>query len=508
LTFGFFGARIKIYFSFIFMEKTTRKCRRCLQEISLNALTAVYKNKLRRYQCSQGCQWKRWSLSGEIVRVRQCPSTYIVTAAQNNTLVNRDFLASLRSFCKLHKAKLIVIPCRYRNPTPPQEADRENIWYDPAIVSDLIDERFYLPKIVVLADISINPTAVNPLSGMEALTGGRSAIVAHPQIAFKCVPTPKGQLPLLLTTTGAITMPNYSSSKAGKKGEFHHSFGVVVIQSDRDKFHLRNISAQKDGSFIDLGIKYNRGTTDKARTKALVMGDLHIGVTCPKTILGTKKLIKHLQPERIVLHDAFDGQTVNHHETSNPFAKYSHTFDSLTEELAENERVLKEYRSLCDELVLVNSNHNDFLYRWLQRIDWKTLNKETARFYLEAASAVTQDRDSDIYGKEMKRRGVDARFLELDESYLVEGVELGFHGHLGSNGSRPSDKQYARTGMKTIIGHRHSPGIEKGCYVVGTSTELVLGYVRGLSSWLNTHCLIYENGKRQLIHLIEGEYAF
>jgi len=40
--------------------------------------------------------------------------------------------------------------------------------------------------------------------------------------------------------------------------------------------------------------------------------------------------------------------------------------------------------------------------------------------------------------------------------------------------------------------------------MVGTSSIKNLEYVSGLSRWTHTHCIIYSNGKRQLINIVEG----
>jgi hypothetical protein len=98
------------------------------------------------------------------------------------------------------------------------------------------------------------------------------------------------------------------------------------------------------------------------------------------------------------------------------------------------------------------------------------------------------------------------RFLERDESYVVAGIELGMHGDKGPNGSRGSARNLARIGVKSVIGHTHSPQIFEGCYQVGTSTKLKLEYTSGPSSWLNTHCVVYASGKRSLINVIKGEW--
>jgi hypothetical protein len=88
----------------------------------------------------------------------------------------------------------------------------------------------------------------------------------------------------------------------------------------------------------------------------------------------------------------------------------------------------------------------------------------------------------------------------------VEGIECGLHGHYGANGGKGGLKSFARIGVKTITAHAHTPGIEEGAYRVGTSTKLTRGYTHGPSSWLQTHCLIYPNGKRTLINIIDGKW--
>ncbi|MGL6342582.1 MAG: Hint domain-containing protein [Waterburya sp.] len=379
---------------------------------------------------------------------------YLITAVQNATPINERFFDSLLLYSRLHQAELIAIPYLYRNPTSPYEHEEE--YFSPLIEPYLCRERKKLSSTIqILGDVSINPTASNPLSGLEPLANGLNTIVAHPQVALKYLATPVGELPLAIASTGSISQKNYSASKAGKKGEFHHSFGAVVLEIDGDTGHVRHLLASSDGSFIDLGIKYSNFGTEVIETRALVMGDLHIGSTCSKVTLATSKLVQQLRPKKIILHDCFDGETVNHHEDNNPFAKFKHRFNTLKEELDRNACVLKAYSKTCDDLVIVDSNHNDFLYRWLQRVDWKTLDTETAKIYLEACLQVTKDNKADVYAQEMRKRGVKARFLSIDESFVVEGVELGFHGHLGSNGSRGSDKQFAKLGRKTIVGHRH-----------------------------------------------------
>ena len=100
----------------------------------------------------------------------------------------------------------------------------------------------------------------------------------------------------------------------------------------------------------------------------------------------------------------------------------------------------------------------------------------------------------------------DVRFLRRDESCVIGDVEVSYHGDQGPNGARGSRRAFTRIGVKVTIGHSHSPGIEEGVYQVGVSAKLDMGYNRGPSSWLHTHCVTYANGKRTLINVIDGQW--
>jgi len=92
--------------------------------------------------------------------------------------------------------------------------------------------------------------------------------------------------------------------------------------------------------------------------------------------------------------------------------------------------------------------------------------------------------------------------LGRDEGYIVNGWELGYHGDMGSGGSRGSLQQYRNLSTKTITGHSHSPGRKDGSLAVGTSTILRMGYNKGASGWLHSHVLLHSDGKTQHINFI------
>jgi hypothetical protein len=457
---------------------------------------------------------------------------YVITAAQNATPVHRPFLEALHSYCEFAGAELIVVPIRYANPTSVwSQAAQSHDWWAEEVIPFLTQERAPLgDHMVLLGDIKTQPTASRPLDGFETISGPRSAIIAHPKLELMAIPTPSQRLPKLLTTTGAVTVRNYIDSKAGKKGEFHHTFGAAVVEvTPTGGFHLRQINAVKDGSFHEFGPDgvYQFSSLEKPRrmnAEALVMGDTHARHVCPqvdKATFGKGGMIDWLGVSQVVWHDLHDGETHNHHNEHNLLHNYVMHHSG-------NADVLKELRGtfafLADRTragvrnIVVDSNHPRWLGRWVNRIDprkdlqnvvtWaETLQMMAAASRYGAVGPSTPD-PFVLWAKRLLPKSVleQTKFLNADESYVIKGIEVGLHGDKGANGAKGSLSTFAKIGVKSITGDAHSPGIQDGAYRVGTSTPLVLSYTGGPSSWLNTHCVIYSNGKRSLINVIDGNW--
>lgn len=459
---------------------------------------------------------------------------FVITSAQNATPLHDAFWASLRQYCEFRDAELMVIPIRYKNATSRWTESQANAeWW---LESPLMEERplqKYLwnvrkelnKNISVLGDIKVQPTAVSPLTGFEGLTHGESAILGHTKLQLKVIATPQGKYPKILTTTGACTVKNYTDTRAGKLGEFHHTLGAAVVEVDGPRFHLRQINASKDGSFYDLDYLYDgskRKPVQYSGVPAIVMGDTHVEGIDPVVERATfGDIIPFFRPKKLFWHDLEDGGSVNHWAAKNPFvtgARYFSEQGSAAEEFYDALAFVKE-RTPADTLsYIVASNHNDWLHRWILDRDWKMLSPKDRGFYLKVASKLyeqTKTLNGDqaeqlnafiMLAKEHFQADANIKVLDYEQSELVEGVECGMHGHYGPNGSRGSARSMRRIGVKSIIGHSHTPAIEEGCYQVGTSTKLTRGYTHGPSSWLNTHAIIYPNGKRTLINIIDGKW--
>ena len=447
---------------------------------------------------------------------------FVITAAQNATPIHDGFFASLMNYCDFNEAELVVIPLRYKNATSRWSASQENaeIW-DTALTPYLYNQRKKLNEnLVLVADVKTQPTAALPLSRFDSITAGESGIIGHTKIQMKTIAVPAGRYPKLLTTTGACTVKNYTDTKAGKVGEFHHTLAAVIVEIIGKKFFIRHVNATSDGSFIDIDREYTpNGVATSEPALALVLGDTHRATMCKrveKATFAPGGMVDKLNPQHLIFHDLHDGASTNHHTRKDPFAQVAKRVQNLHLVQEEIEDDVKWLAKVCKgrKGVIVPSNHDDFLARWLREQDWR-FDPDNSEFYLETAlELVRQIKDGNVvphpfpYWVDRLKGNAPVTCLQRDESFVLGGVELSMHGDQGPNGSRGSRSNLRRIGVKTIVGHSHSPGIEEGCYQAGTSTPLRVDYNAGPSSWLNAHVILYANGKRALLPIIDGQWCF
>jgi hypothetical protein len=313
----------------------------------------------------------------------------------------------------------------------------------------------------------------------------------------------------LLLTTGSISVENYTDTKVGKKGEFHHTYGFVIVELDGDDFHVRQVTADDDGTFYDLEYCVFGGIVAKHNEPTvIVFGDLHLGETNEEVLKVSFDMADKLRCTQIILHDVFNGHSISHHERNQPFQLLKREEDgsgSLLDELDEMANFFDEYSKY--NFGVIRSNHDEFLDRWLSDVDWRKASNKMAYIQL-AAMMVNSDNNKGVIPLYLESVGVTNAFcLGIDDSLRVMDWELGVHGHIGANGSRGSAIQYAQMNTKTVTGHTHSPIRLDGHLSVGTLTHLRVGYNKGLSSWLNSNVVIYPNGKAQHVHIINNKYT-
>lgn len=461
---------------------------------------------------------------------------YLVTYAQNATPVNSLFLKSMLRFCESERAELLVIPGRYKNPTSVHTTkDKGQEWWAPELAPYLLGKmgtkldakgqkvpafkpgrKKLCENLVVLGDVSVQPTATNPLSRFEVHAGASSVIVGHPKRALQAVAT-SNRAARAMWSTGACTKPNYTDSRAGKTGQAHHVIGAVVVEVDvkANRFWARHVSADwRTGVFTDLGTTYTpTGSQPAQRALTLTLGDYHAGREDAAVLKATQRLCDVVRPKAVVLHDVLDFHTRSHHARGRR-DRYD-AKDALVElEVEHAVDSLDFVASWGDHAVVVTrSNHDEHLERWLEEHD--DLDDPTnAPYYHDLWSRVYSHRHRigefpDCFAMESRRLKVNrrVRFLRRNESFLVKGVEHGLHGDKGLNGARGSDRSLAGLGVKVTKGHSHSPAIFGPVYSVGVTGSLDMGYNHIPSTWMHAHVVLHADGKRQLVIIIDGRYG-
>ena len=475
---------------------------------------------------------------------------FIITWAQNNTPIHEKFLNNIEKYADHINASIHIIAGRYKNPTSVFTDSKKDVWHE-RVVKYLDAARHDVHEYLsIMSDVKIQPTAVNPMTGLQGMSGINSCVFGSPKAQFTTIPVLEGCKPKAMVTTGACTVSNYTDSKSGKKGEFHHTLGFVVVEiKDEETFFMRQVTALEDGSFSDLyhnvsfvgkeePIVFDTKTDEINWSKsnfgadpvslsgksvvskikeidACVLGDIHYGHEDKEVMDSTFKMLDCIVPKHIILHDVFDGNSISHHQMKDPFVQYRKEVlgtNNLKKEVDYMISELSKFKKF-ENVVIVRSNHDDFIDRWLKNTDWKKQPSYiNSPEYMKYSQILLEQ-----YASEGEVKGVIPALINEEypeyitlgrsESYKVNGWELGQHGDVGSGGSRGSLQQFRKLNTKIIVGHYHSPGRLDGALAVGTSSGLRVGYNLGPSGWLQSHVIIHKDGKAQHINFIDGEYT-
>jgi hypothetical protein len=486
--------------------------------------------------------WQRGKI-GEIKR-------YIITSAQNNTNLHTQLWENLEAFAEYHNAEILVGRYTYQKSGLNSGGDKadfmsgakretlygaDTIAWAPEIADYITDERVQLaPGLVWCGEWQRSPTTKRPLTGFETYTGRNSGIFPHSKFEMNSVASAKNEPAKFNYTTGTVTMRNYIVKGAGLQATFHHGYGALLVEvDDTGAWWVRQLNAESDGTFYDLDLQVKDGkVTGGHRPAGITFGDLHEEELDPVVDEVNDHLLGWLGPYNAFYHDLLSFVSRNHHESKDPFAKYQRHVNGQGDVRREVRNavsylVRKAERFEDTHHVVVDSNHDRALERWLRESDWREdpLNME---FFMEAAlakiKAMKYDRSFHMlryWFETMSMQFSDdipeefsplenVQFLDEDDSYVIcedanGGIECAMHGHLGVNGARGSAASFAKMGRKANVGHSHSAGILDGIYTSGTSSVLNLSYARGPGSWSQTHTLTYPNGKRALLTIWHGK---
>jgi hypothetical protein len=444
---------------------------------------------------------------------------FVITTAVTGCYADESLLKSIQHYCQKNDAAHLVLIAS--DPAHNRDFAKDHGSVARSIVesgAQLVVQDTALNTNLYLSTIKLSAKHIDPITGLGRI-GQRngSFIYASPKQRLKPVAVSNEGLPHFMMTTGAITISDYStenymSERTAYIADNDHIMGGLIVEIvDEDRYHFRQFQSDADGSFIDFGVQYNAdGTTEVQAPVAFVLGDWHSGETDATAARAWIQIANDLKVENVVLHDAFDGLSINHHEMDNIILRAQRSEQGqldLKSELAGLANDINMWTSIVPKVTIVKSNHDEFLELYLRK-GWYVQDPQNHRIALHLSLAMLDNLDPLRYGVE--NLGLENKdrvtWLARDEDFRIARIQLGAHGDKGANGSRGSLRAMEGAYGNSVSGHSHSPEILRGAWQVGTSSKLKLSYNKGPSSWLHTSCLVYGNGSRQLINVIEGQY--
>jgi hypothetical protein len=472
----------------------------------------------------------------ENLQVRSLPEPgnvkrYILSSAQNNTKVHKQVLENLQALGSYYNAEIMISKFTYNKAAygqksvkpgmHPTKEDLASLWFDPDIEfycqPDGNQKNVQLaPDLVWVSQANIIPTAERPLSGFESYTGTSSGIFPHVKIALQSLPSSIRNQPKLNYTTGTVTLRNYVQKKAGLKAEHHHCYGAALVEVCADgSWFVRQLNADRNGKIYDLDVCAHEGRiTEGNRVGIFTPGDIHVAnlnEDVADALWGKEGLLDILQPHEQHMHDIYDMRAQNHHDRGSFHKRYirrHNAQEDICDELDATSLFLEKASRQDTKNVIIRSNHDDALERWMDNVDPRT-DLINAKFWCQATLAWMQAKDEEDNGfiaLEWALRKADEAellnntvFLARDESYIAYDIECGNHGDDGINGSRGTIMGFHKMGRKQNLGHFHQAAIVDGCYFTGKCCEP--DYERGPSNHSFSHIITYENGKRAIISM-------
>lgn len=489
------------------------RCSKCNSEnIKNNGIRYYGVNKVTKYSCNE-CDNSFTVPYKDIDKIDNSKQNLVVTSAISGVGIHDWFLECLLNYCKVNNAKLVVLPVSNGKPFDkssfPDEI-QEYMLFDNASFND----------VVLMGAIKLNANLESPLHGIAPFSKGKNIVLGHPQVQLRTLPRKSEKYPAIITTTGTVSLQKYGDNKTALKANFNHSFSALFIDKKRTGM-IRHLNYDGVG-FYDLDSYYFDYKVKKVdRIEAIVTGDEHVMFydnSVLEATYGKNGIVNKLNPKYIIRHDVLDCYSISHHHKNNTFTRYAKhigNINSIEDELKKTLEFITNTTPKDAKSVIISSNHNNHLLRWLNEVDIKN-DMVNIKIYHQLMflmlSSVKLENGIPSYADPFTLWASDkcdpkkVEFLSSSDTLQIKDIDVNIHGDLGTNGTRGSIVQYRDLPSKSIIGHSHAPGIEKGAYQVGTSTKLRLDYNSGLSNWHHCHCLIYPNGKRQLIFILDGEW--
>jgi hypothetical protein len=463
---------------------------------------------------------------------------YILTCMQNYTHLHPCW-PDLLALAEHYDAELLISTIKYNKDAQGQRAQakwesreqEQAAMYPEETLDYICDERVDLaPNLTWCGELNIMPTAEDPLSGLNSYTHRKSTIVPHPKLAMHSVASMPGEGVKLLYTTGCITQRNYIKRKVGFKAEHYHNYGGLIVEVNHEgHWWVRQLTFGPDGAIHDLNLRVKKGAITEGRyVEDICWGDVHAGKSDPVVAdisWGKRKdsMLETLKPRSQHVHDLLDFGARSHHTRKDPhevFRSFVTGGWELTQELKLTANCLwgDIARPWCNTVV-VDSNHDRHLIRWLKEMDWRE-DPANAVMLLKLNLFVLENIRDDKPFKLVEhalRLGLTTqvphavRFLAEDESDVIlpnidGGIEGGLHGDRGANGSKGTINGIGNLDRKVNGADKHVAAIRNHAFFAGTAAKLDMGFNKGLSSWTQAHTITYVNGTRAIYSIWKGDW--
>jgi hypothetical protein len=465
--------------------------------------------------------------------------SFILSSAQNGTEIDEQFFTNLEAYAAALDAEIIISGYTY-NKSLFEDHSKAVADFHERVKPYLSNRQVDIGgKLLFCAEMNTQPTATDPLSGFEAYTRSKWGVFPHPRVSLKSIATMFGSPPKIIQTTGSVTKRNYVQKKSGLKAEFHHVIAALLVEIDADgDIFTRHLIAEKDGSFQDLTTRVENGKVKEGfRVEAITWGDVHTSMLDKKVALGAwgideaeftqeteNCMLEDLAPKYQFFHDVLDFRPRNHHNMDDPhhmFEMFCASKESVADEVADVAEFLQATsRDWCRSIV-VDSNHDRALKKWLKRADYRR-DPVNAEFFLRAQAEVyasIRQKRQNFHLLEWAVRAsreldpdADVTFLTNTDSFVIckhagGGIECAIHGDQGANGAKGSVTSFTKMGPKANTADKHGAEIHEGIYQAGHSCKRDMVYNRGgLTSWNHSHIVTLPSGKRQMITMQGSKY--
>lgn len=464
---------------------------------------------------------------------------FILTCAQNNTPVHAPTWRNILALAEHYSAEVWVATINYNvgaygsMAVKRGKAKKDRVLdYADEVKPYLKDEFVELaPGLIWCGALNLSITHSRPLSPWASYTGRKSGVFPHPKLELESVATAADRPVKLNYTTGAVTIRRYIEKGAGQQSSAWHSLGGLLVEVDSDgRWFCRQLCADRDtGCLQDLDLMVDGGVvTAGIAVASITWGDIHaaqIDVDVARLGWSTydqmdseaPSMLDALHPAEQHVHDLLDFYARNHHEIDTPSEMMRRHFEgreSVEEEIKQAVMILNDMHRPWCETVVVNSNHDRALQRWVDSRDGRR-DPVNAMFWLAATEelydAIRSRFDLCLLewaARRTKRCPARVTFLRPGESRRVaDAIEVGLHGDVGAGGARGSLAGFARMGDLLNLGHSHAAAIRDGVFVAGTCSKIPLSYTRGQpNSWSHSHIVTYAGGARAVITMFEGKW--